>query len=133
MTRIALKLLVLGLAALLTGCQSAGLAGVDKRGQYALSIDGSPYQVITAAKQVLGNDYKCEVSGVAYTDIDGKLVAVDKNKQVISVWVDRQDDESSRMSVTIGAGGDRTRSIEILNRTRDQAAGKSKSRTASVD
>ena len=67
------------------GCQSGGRSGGDRAGLYERVIDGTPEQVVRAARVVLEDQYKFPVEVSAYTAIDGKLAARTADKKAISI------------------------------------------------
>jgi hypothetical protein len=115
--------LAAGLISLLVagGCKTSQAGTTDTMGRFDMVINAPPPRATRAAQEVLEDDYKFAIDSSALSTIDGKIEAHSAQDTKVWVWVERQGDDNSLVSIRIGMAGDEKLSLEILAKIRDQA------------
>jgi hypothetical protein len=115
-------LIVTGLLSMLSaaGCQTSQPGVTNTMGRYDMAVNAPPPRATRAALNVLEDDYKFKVESSALTAIDGKVEAQSAQGTKIWVWVERQGDNGSLVSVRVGAGDEKL-SLEILGKIKESA------------
>lgn len=114
--------------AALAGLQScvavaAGAAGgatvAYVMGEYASELDGTPKQVVEAAKDVL-KDMDMKIQTSASSAMDGKVVAKSALDKTITIIVKRVTDERSKINIRVGTFGDEEVSRSICEKIKKE-------------
>lgn len=113
--------LVLAATQLASSCvvAAAGAAGAAGyawyRGEFEGSLDGSPKEVASAAKEAL-QDLDMKLIKVEATEIDGKVTARSALDKEVVVTIKRKTEQTSTVGIRIGAFGDEALSQNIFEK-----------------
>ncbi|MCO6437484.1 MAG: DUF3568 family protein [Phycisphaerae bacterium] len=106
---------VLGLCVLLSGCQTVKKA----TGSYEAYMQADPERVVSAARASME---ELGLIGVVAqsTKLDGELSARTAQDKTVTVSVQREGEDVSRMTVRVGTFGDKAMSQTIIRKTMDR-------------
>ena len=115
-------LVAAGLISLLVagGCKTSQPGTTDTMGRYDMVVNAPPPRATRAATNVLEDDYKFTIDSTAYSTIDGKIVAHTAQNTKVWVWVERQGENDSVVSLRVGVGDEKL-SLEILAKIKESA------------
>ena len=116
---------VAALAALCTvmvGCKTADPTVKNSMGTFSTLVDAEPPAVVDAVKAEFESMGLMAVEGTS-TDLDGKVSASTAQDRKISVKVNREGENASRLKVHVTPVGDTDISMTIIQRVRSRLGG----------
>lgn len=104
------------------GCDTNRPGVTQTLGQYDMVLEAPTSRASRAAEDVLKGDYKFVIDSSVHTAIDGKVVAHTAHNNQVTVWVTREGDNLSKVTVQVDQLTDRERlSMEILGKIKEKS------------
>lgn len=107
------------LCAVVVGCKTSDPGVKNTMGTYSTLIDAEPPAVVDATNSIFESmDLKAIES--TSTDLDGEVTAQTAQERKITIKVNREGENSSKVRVSVTPLGDEDISMTIINRIRDR-------------